>query len=97
MSCGPQCFERKTSILEPAVFAVLIKMNLYLWDRIIEEWGAGIPPHAEQLADATGFRQAAENKQVRQGAIRHHGGLVACAPLNSRDPIRHDRFSSVRP
>src|SRR5258705_11433007 len=36
MSCGPQCLDRNTSILVPAVFAVLIKMNLYLWDKIIE-------------------------------------------------------------
>src|SRR2546430_5311921 len=36
MSVAPQWFERKTSILVPAVFAVLMKMNLYLCDRIIE-------------------------------------------------------------
>src|SRR5438552_8498019 len=36
MSCGPQYLDRNTSILVPAVFAVLIKMNLYLWDKIIE-------------------------------------------------------------
>src|SRR5438552_18127290 len=36
MSCGPQCLDRNTSILVPAVFAVLMKMNLYLWDKIID-------------------------------------------------------------
>ena len=36
MSCGPQCLDRNTSILVPAVFAVLMNMNLYLWDKIIE-------------------------------------------------------------
>src|SRR5262249_2222596 len=39
MSCGPQCFDRNTSMLVPAVFAVLMKMNLYLWDRIITHIG----------------------------------------------------------
>src|SRR5207247_8451883 len=32
---GTQCFDRKSSMLVPAVYAVLIKMNLYLWESII--------------------------------------------------------------
>ena len=34
---GPHCFDRKTSMPVPAVFAVLIKMNLYLCEMIIAQ------------------------------------------------------------
>ena len=47
-------------MLVPAVFAVLMKMNLYLWDKIIEEcWSAYLATPRLQLADVNGFRQAA--------------------------------------
>ena len=34
---GVQCGDKKTSMLVPAVLTVLMKMNLYLWERIILE------------------------------------------------------------
>ena len=49
-------------MLVPAVFAVLMKINLNLWERIIEKsLERGYPNGVYlQLADVSGFRQAAE-------------------------------------
>src|SRR5712692_9645768 len=35
VSRSPQCGDRNTSMLVPAVFTVLMKMNLYLWEMIM--------------------------------------------------------------
>jgi len=51
-------------MLVPAVFAVLMKMNLYLWDRIIEEWQRAGSPEHRQLADTKGFRQTPETNRL---------------------------------
>jgi len=53
-------------------------MNLYLWDRIIDEWQSADIPARRQLADMKGFRQAAENNW-----------LVASASPDSRGRMMH--------
>jgi hypothetical protein len=71
-----------------------MKMNLHLWDRIIEEWRAGILLHAQQLADASGFRQASETLDS-PWRIHSNGEVPACSSAHSRDPISKDTFSSA--
>ena len=65
-------------MLVPAVFAVLMKMNLYLWDRIIHQWHSADIAARRQLADTKGCPQAGENNW-----------LLASASPDSRGRMMH--------
>ena len=55
-----------------------MKINLYLWDRIIDDWHSADTAARRQLADTKGYRQASENNW-----------LVTSASPDSRGRMMH--------
>src|SRR5216117_2790283 len=96
MSVAPQWFERKTSILVPAVFAVLMKMNLYLCDRIIEPRQLS----EQQVARPVKNRQHSRNQTMhckfgRPGADDFFSNVFSSFTFQRQLVIQFRAFSGI--